>query len=824
MRHFERNLIFSGKKNEAWACFKMVGFNYDFKSNESKINILNSLSRFISKLGREAVIHIVPIQQDIDKHYELLKQELNKDDVSYREAIAHAEQTCEYLKEKIRRRGNINDYKVYIYTLLEKKESILDDVKDGIQYFLREPGGAIEEFLVSNVTRDIYIKDIEMFSDLSNEFLRKQSRRIKIEECTPADIEWLIRRPFWRGIGNFQLRNTEENQWTPFAEEIIKNGQKAIRTDEREILRLAEGKIDISNGKYIKVQQGEKEAYQTFLSIAHIPDIAFPGYEWILALQDYSVQTEVIIRLSTIEHKQSIRNIEKKKKEIKDQTEHIIESEADELPEELAYAREYANELESELKATKSPLAETSITLCLFAETVEELNAKVDFIKEIYTDGNFIIERSTADQYKFFIESIPGTDRIVKDYALQLPPRTLAGGMIGATRLLGDAVGPYIGTTGVLNKNVYLDLSRACRLNRSASGACFGTLGGGKSFSANLLFYLQCLYGAKGLVIDPKGERGNWIDDLVEFKGQISITTLSTDPKDRGKLDPWNIYKDDKEQASYLTITILSELFNISPKDDEYIAILEAIEYVKGLDNRSMTAVREKLLNMSDYDLGEVAVKMGKRMKLLSNMALAALLFGNGNEEGLDFDKKINILQIQNLTMPSPQKTREEYTQEEVLSTVLMIPIASFARQFIHQDRRFYKQVLFDEAWALNATTAGKQMMNSLMREGRALNAGCLFISQSTKDANDEGIKTNMSYKFCFLATETKEVESVLEFLDLDVTDENIETVKNLKNGECLFQDLDGRVGLLKFDAVYEHLITRAFNTNPEKLKEKEGV
>ena len=39
---------------------------------------------------------------------------------------------------------------------------------------------------------------------------------------------------------------------------------------------------------------------------------------------------------------------------------------------------------------------------------------------------------------------------------------------------------------------------------------------------------------------------------------------------------------------------------------------------------------------------------------------------------------------------------------------------------------------------------------------------------------------------------------------------------KNLGNGECLFQDLDGRVGLLKFDAVYEHLI-KAFDTNPNQ-------
>lgn len=58
---------------------------------------------------------------------------------------------------------------------------------------------------------------------------------------------------------------------------------------------------------------------------------------------------------------------------------------------------------------------------------------------------------------------------------------------------------------------------------------------------------------------------------------------------------------------------------------------------------------------------------------------------------------------------------------------------------------------------------------------------------------NEEGIKNNISYKFCFKATDIKEIKSILEFLNLDDTEENIEIIKNLGNGECVFQDLDGR-------------------------------
>ena len=59
----------------------------------------------------------------------------------------------------------------------------------------------------------------------------------------------------------------------------------------------------------------------------------------------------------------------------------------------------------------------------------------------------------------------------------------------------------------------------------------------------------------------------------------------------------------------------------------------------------------------------------------------------------------------------------------------------------------------------------------------------------------------------------------VLDFLDLEITDDNVEMVKNLENGACLFQDLDGRVGILKFEAVYGHLL-KAFDTTPKGQEE----
>ncbi len=824
VKYFEDNLVFNTSRNECWAYYKMDGFNYDFKSNENKISILNSLSRFLSNIGIEAKILVVPVSQDIDKHFQSLTSQLNKKDSLYEFSIKHSEGTKVYLKEKIRINGNSNDYKVYVGTKLRLSTSILRDLKDLLSYLIKEPTNAIMEALGAEA-REIFKREKDMFVNLASEYLKKQTKRIRIKPCESSDIEWLTRRAFKRGLtGSIPMRSREGHPWSPFSERIIKNGEVAIRAHTKDILTLTEGELDTTESRVLKVHQDDGTvSYQSFMALSFIPDgIEFPGNEWLFVLQDLPIQTEICIHIDTLEHNESLKAIGKKKREIQDQIDHINENN-DDLPDELAFSKEHANQLESELKATRAPITMASIVFCIAADTKEELEDRVSFIKEFYTDHNFIIERPASDQLKLFMEFLPGTGRYVADYVMRIPPRTLAGGMIGATRLLGDNIGPYIGTTGILRKNVYLDKSRACRLNRSAAAAFLGTLGGGKSFNANLLFYLSVIYGAYGLVIDPKGERSNWVHDLPELKGQINIITLSSNEKDKGKLDPFLIYKNNLEDAGYLAISILSELFKLDPKDDEYMVILEAIDWVKTQEKPCMIKLAQRLIEFPQEDeFCQTARKVGRRIKLLRNMAMSGLLFGNGDEDALSFESKISVLQIENLSMPKPDKPKKDYTQEEVISTVLMLPIASFARKFMHMNRQIYKEILFDEAWALSANSQGEQMIDTLIREGRALNAGCSFIGHSTRDMKGEGIKNNITYKFCFKATEINEIKRILEFLDLECTDENISRIRNLENGQCLFQDLDGRVGDLKFDAVYEHL-ERAFDTRPNVIREEEG-
>lgn len=54
----------------------------------------------------------------------------------------------------------------------------------------------------------------------------------------------------------------------------------------------------------------------------------------------------------------------------------------------------------------------------------------------------------------------------------------------------------------------------------------------------------------------------------------------------------------------------------------------------------------------------------------------------------------------------------------------------------------------------------------------------------------------------------------MLEFMRLEPTPENIATLTGLENRQALYQDMNGRVGVLTFDAVFSDLID-TFSTTP---------
>lgn len=104
------------------------------------------------------------------------------------------------------------------------------------------------------------------------------------------------------------------------------------------------------------------------------------------------------------------------------------------------------------------------------------------------------------------------------------------------------------------------------------------------------------------------------------------------------------------------------------------------------------------------------------------------------------------------------------------------------------------------------------------------MNAGVYFVTQNTDDLQDEKMKNNIGLKFAFRSTDIQEIRKTLEFFGIDKNDEeNQKRLRNLENGQCLMQDLYGRVGVVQIHPVFEDIFD-AFDTRPPVESEEEVV
>ncbi len=823
--YFANNLIFNIDKS-CWAAYKFTGFNYDFLDDDLKISLLYKMARFLGGIMSEAKILIVPVEQDSKEQFRELVQNLNKEDSLYEQAKFHAAQTEEYLEQLKSAKGDANDYRSYILVKLADYDEadLVRSFKEGYQYFIKDPLNAVNVFMKLD-TRDILKSKMDKCIKLAEKWLYTQNQKIRLVELTTTETQWLIRRVAFRGLNKriplFYEEKAGRKEWTPKAEVQDVGNEQIIKPYTRDVINLFSGTIHLGN-RMIKVDHDKNMvSYQTFLPLTNIPDsFDYPGTEWIYMLQQYNLQAEICIHISTVEYRVAQKKVQGKKQEINSQIEHIESAKAD-IPDELQEGKEYAGALEAELKDLKEPLLNTSVTICLAADNRDELERKVITVKNEYEDMNFVIERPLADQLKLFMQCIPSVGCLVKEYVMPLTPLTLSSGVIGANHELGDKVGPYIGSTGIEEKRVFLDIGQACLRDKSAATTFYGNLGVGKSFNANLLLVLNVLYGGYGLVFDPKAERSHWESDLKMLKGMITTVTLDSDAKNKGKLDPYNLYRDDVKMADELAINVISELLKVSPTSVEYTAVLEAQRIMGERELPSMRLLADILGTFPDTDeLCGTGRFLSRRLKLQADAGMAQLLFGDGSEDAISLDNRLNILQIDNLKLPSPETPKDNYTAEETLSTVLMAVISNFAKKFAMVKRPVLKTILFDESWMLNKTVEGIKLYDFLSRMGRSLYTSVIFNGHSVLDLPSEGIKNTISYKFCFQTTNDAEAARMCEYMGMDATIANKETLKNLRNGECLFQDLDGHVGVLRFDAVFQDLID-VFSTTPKTDKEK---
>ena len=805
IKYIDNNLVWN-KDNEVFAYYELIPYNYSFLSAEQKFIVHDSFRQLIAQ-SREGKIHALQIATESsirsmqEQSKKLVTGKLKE--VAYQKIDEQTEALVSMIGD------NQVDYRFFLgFKLMVTEEQLnLKNIKKSVWLtfteFLHEVNHTLMNDFVS-MPNDEINRYMKMEKLLEN----KISRRFKVRRLEIHDFGYLMEHLYGRdGIAyedyEYQLPKKKLNKET-----LIKY---------YDLIRPTRCVIEESQ-RYLRLEHEDKESYVSYFTVnAIVGELDFPSSEiFYFQQQQFTFPVDTSMNVEIVENRKALTTVRNKKKELKDLDNHAYQA-GSETSSNVVDALDSVDELETDLDQSKESMYKLSYVIRVSAPDLDELKRRCDEVKDFYDDLNVKLVRPAGDMLGLHSEFLPASKRYINDYVQYVKSDFLAGLGFGATQQLGETTGIYMGYSVDTGRNVYLQPSLASQgvkgtVTNALASAFVGSLGGGKSFCNNLLVYYSVLFGGQAVILDPKAERGNWKETLPEIAHEINIVNLTSDKDNAGLLDPFVIMKNVKDAES-LAIDILTFLTGISSRDGEKFPVLrKAVRSVTQSDSRGLLHVIDELRREDT----PISRNIADHIDSFTDYDFAHLLFSDGTvENAISLDNQLNIIQVDDLVLPDKDTTFEEYTTIELLSVSMLIVISTFALDFIHSDRSIFKIVDLDEAWAFLNVAQGETLSNKLVRAGRAMQAGVYFVTQSSGDVAKESLKNNIGLKFAFRSTDINEIKQTLEFFGIDKDDENNQKrLRDLENGQCLLQDLYGRVGVVQIHPVFEELL-HAFDTRP---------
>ena len=805
IKYIDNNLVWN-KDNEVFAYYELIPYNYSFLSAEQKFIVHDSFRQLIAQ-SREGKIHALQIATESsirsmqEQSKKLVTGKLKE--VAYQKIDEQTEALVSMIGD------NQVDYRFFLgFKLMVTEEQLnLKNIKKSawltFTEFLHEVNHTLMNDFVS-MPNDEINRYMKMEKLLEN----KISRRFKVRRLEINDFGYLMEHLYGRdGIAyedyEYQLPK--------------KKLQKETLIKYYDLIRPTRCVIEESQ-RYLRLEHEDKESYVSYFTVnAIVGELDFPSTEiFYFQQQQFTFPVDTSMNVEIVENRKALTTVRNKKKELKDLDNHAYQA-GSETSSNVVDALDSVDELETDLDQSKESMYKLSYVIRVSAPDLDELKRRCDEVKDFYDDLNVKLVRPAGDMLGLHSEFLPASKRYINDYVQYVKSDFLAGLGFGATQQLGETTGIYMGYSVDTGRNVYLQPSLASQgvkgtVTNALASAFVGSLGGGKSFCNNLLVYYSVLFGGQAVILDPKAESGNWKETLPEIAHEINIVNLTSDKDNAGLLDPFVIMKNVKDAES-LAIDILTFLTGISSRDGEKFPVLrKAVRSVTQSDSRGLLHVIDELRREDT----PISRNIADHIDSFTDYDFAHLLFSDGTvENAISLDNQLNIIQVADLVLPDKDTTFEEYTTIELLSVSMLIVISTFALDFIHSDRSIFKIVDLDEAWAFLNVAQGETLSNKLVRAGRAMQAGVYFVTQSSGDVSKESLKNNIGLKFAFRSTDINEIKQTLEFFGIDKDDENNQKrLRDLENGQCLLQDLYGRVGVVQIHPVFEELL-HAFDTRP---------
>ncbi|HDJ2032850.1 TPA: ATP-binding protein [Staphylococcus aureus] len=813
------NLLLT-KTGEVWAYYRVRSESISTANYDAKEESKKRMRYFLESIKGYQDFHFEMYDHDLDLRNKFKEISKDFDDEAFNVAEYYSKETIDVLEQELQMITHNS------FVMGVKIRELADDAVT-LKEILKSTLSDTAERIVSNFGFDVNLDDkiLDKYKtferDLADSFLG-----IGGERLTENELAYIIRKPF---ISNATHDVQEESS-------------------RRAITDIYNAVIDPTRLSVLEVENDNEKFYTTTVVVDDFPlDMEYTHlFE---KAQNMPFPVECHVKAKIINNEKVKKKFDRAKINHKQQAKEKQDT-GDSASEDVQDNLFVLNQMEREVTGS-GVFIEWVFMFVIKSDDYRDCKRKAKRLMKRLKETQIYAVNPLADQLQLFYQCLHGNDLFINKYWLQRTTATgIAENLFGVSQSLGTKTGFYIGRIDKFIRSVSREEAVASSRDiilfslllaaKGIKGAVSdsphvlitGQTGKGKSFLAKLLWIYTSFFKGQMLYWDPKSEFAEWFDRVTESKEMqekypLFINHLKTfkyvtlnyeDSTKYGCLDP--IVFLDGIEANEMLKSVFDEIKSFENYHHIETAIYQAIsDTVEERENGKKVGslnVIEKLQNNED----EHVKNAGDLLFEKTQNNILKLVFSDGTNPALNIQEKATILQVKGLDMPKADDDTSSYSTSEKNGITLMLLIGKFLEKF--GSRRDVQTTIFiDEGWAFSASRQGKKVGKRIKRTGRSENNSLVFITQSVKDKADDDDGGNFGCHFAF--DEKDEREDILKSLGLEYSKEspeNMEMLKDLKKGQCIFSDFYGRVGKMVVHCPFEEM-TEAFRTQEDSASSK---
>jgi hypothetical protein len=675
------NCAFGAGLDDAWAAFAVPTASYDWLTEDGK------RARFLALLGAleaaAADLQIVRVAREWD--VDAYVREMDSRDAPHREVRRRyiAEQ-ARGLREQAPQRAAL----FVLVSLREPERDVASYVSRAAESHPREWLRALRRAVAPYDRRLLRAGDLEQIRVRADRAQARLADFLRARPASGAELQWLVRRAFCRGVGEPVVDGLHE----PRALLFERNGEAVLAPLEGDVLRWMDGWVE-HRGRALRIESELGVSWQTQLVLGALPERAdFPGsrVELMFApVEGLPFGVDLSLNARFLPNELALRIARRR---IQDADQILrAESDGEQGASDLGYRRtQEARDLLSYLQSSsRPPLLRGTLAVAVAAPDEQELERRVELCRRAY--GEIRLHRPLGDQLQLFCQHLPAQRTRVAGYDDTLTTEQVAAMMPTAGHEVGSATGFYLGhTLSASARPVRLHLREGSESNRNTTILSVGALGSGKTTLDQKLKYEGFLLGARIVDCDPKGDHRFHL--LEQVAPHVETITLRPDAELRGVLDPLRVAPAHLRQDT--AVSFLRDLLPGRAEPSWETAVVGAVDRV--LRRTRDPTCLEVVQALHDGD--EIDAQVAKTLAVYARSGLTQLGFADPSVKLAPVGgQQVTYLRIRDLPSAQPGVPRSEHSQSERVGEQLVRLIAMFALHLMSAERERLKLFSFKD-------------------------------------------------------------------------------------------------------------------------------